>query len=173
MTLEPDDNQATAGASARGPNDSAAGAGATGQLTRGFLFADLRGYTAFVEARGDSAAADLLDVYRGLVRDVVRRFGGAEIKTEGNSFYVVVPSASDAVRCGIAIVAAARRASVGQPDRPIQVCLRDTGPAGQPWIYWSFGSAHVLGVATAPGRPLPGALRLVAGARAVPEVIGC
>ena len=121
MTIEPDDRQATAGASARVLNDPSAGAGATGQLTRGFLFADLRGYTAFVEARGDSAAADLLDVYRRLVRDVVRRFGGAEIKTEGDSFYVVVPSASDAVRCGIAIVAAARQASIGQPDRPIQV----------------------------------------------------
>jgi hypothetical protein len=29
-------------------------------------------------------------------------------------------------------------------------CLKDTGPSGQPWLYWSFGSAHVLGLATAP-----------------------
>lgn len=94
---------------------------ATGQLTRGFLFADLRGYTAFVEARGDSAGADLLDVYRRLVRAAVGRFGGAEIKTEGDSFYVVFPSASDAVRCGLAIVAAAKRSSIEQPERPIQV----------------------------------------------------
>ena len=49
----------------------------------------------------------LLDAYRRLVRDVVRRSGGAEIKTEGDSFYVVFPSASDAVRCGLALVAAA------------------------------------------------------------------
>jgi hypothetical protein len=30
------------------------------------------------------------------------------------------------------------------------MCLKDTGPNGQPWIYWTLGSAHVLGVATAP-----------------------
>jgi hypothetical protein len=29
------------------------------------------------------------------------------------------------------------------------ICLKDSGPGGQPWIYWSFGSAHVLGIATA------------------------
>ncbi len=29
------------------------------------------------------------------------------------------------------------------------MCLTDSGPDGQPWIYWTFGSAHVLGVATA------------------------
>ena len=51
--------------------------------TVGFLFADLRGYTAFVERQGDAAAADLLHDYRQLVREVVAKFGGAEIKTEG------------------------------------------------------------------------------------------
>ena len=90
-------------------------------LTRGFLFSDLRDYTAFIERNGDAAAAQLLETYRRLVRDVVRRFGGAEIKTEGDSFYVVFPSASDAVRCGVAIVDAAAVASANTPERPIHV----------------------------------------------------
>jgi class 3 adenylate cyclase/Tol biopolymer transport system component len=90
-------------------------------LTRGFLFADLRGYTAYVESRGDPAGAALLDRYRALVRDTVARFGGAEIKTEGDSFYVVFPSASSAVACGLAIVEAARAAAAAEPDRPIRV----------------------------------------------------
>ncbi len=30
------------------------------------------------------------------------------------------------------------------------VCLKDSGPDGQPWIYWTFHSSHVLAVATAP-----------------------
>jgi class 3 adenylate cyclase len=88
---------------------------------RGFLFADLRDYTTFVEAHGDEAAAELLDAYRHLVREVVQRFGGAEIRTEGDSFYVVFPSASDAVRCGLAIVAAAVDATATRPERPITV----------------------------------------------------
>lgn len=76
--------------------------------TRGFLFADLRGYTAFVEAHGDEAAVGLLRAYRSLVRDVVARHEGAEIRTEGDSFYVVFPSASAAVRCGLEILSTAR-----------------------------------------------------------------
>jgi class 3 adenylate cyclase len=85
--------------------------------TRGFLFADLRGYTAFVERHGDEAAVALLAAYRTLVREVVARHEGAEIRTEGDNFYVVFPSASAAVRCGLDILAAAR-------DR-----VRDVGPA--------------------------------------------
>ena len=81
-----------------------------GTITRGFLFADLRGYTAFVEQRGAAAAAELLTRYRALAREAIARFGGAEIKTEGDSFYVVFDSVSDAVRCGLAIVADAQGA---------------------------------------------------------------
>jgi class 3 adenylate cyclase len=75
--------------------------------TNGFLFADLRDYTRYVEAHGDQAAAVLLEAYRALVRSSVAEFGGAEIKTEGDSFYVVFPSASSAVQCGLAILVAA------------------------------------------------------------------
>src|SRR6476660_7643189 len=76
--------------------------------THGFLFADLRDYARFVERRGDLAAAALLDDYRRIVRDVIGRFRGAEIRTEGDSFYVVFPSASVAVQCGLAILAAVK-----------------------------------------------------------------
>jgi class 3 adenylate cyclase len=87
--------------------------------TNGFLFADLRDYTRYVEAHGDQAAAALLDAYRALVRASVAEFGGAEIKTEGDSFYVVFPSASSAVQCGLAILRAAaeRTQADGAPIR--------------------------------------------------------
>lgn len=86
--------------------------------TNGFLFADLRDYTSYVESQGDRAAVVLLDLYRALVRAAVAEFGGAEIKTEGDSFYVVFPSASTAVQCGLAILAAAAEKSVdGIPIR--------------------------------------------------------
>ena len=78
--------------------------------TRGFLFADLRDYARFVETYGDQAAADLLTRYRILVRDVIGRFDGAEIRTEGDSFYVVFTSASAAVNGGLAILEAAATA---------------------------------------------------------------
>ena len=121
LAKAPDERYGSAGELARALTAAAVPDAAARHLTRGFLFADLRGYTAYVEARGDAAAATLLDAYRRLVRDVVRRFGGAEIKTEGDSFYVVFPSASDAVRCGLALVSAAATASAEHPDRPIAV----------------------------------------------------
>jgi class 3 adenylate cyclase len=88
--------------------------------TRGFLFADLRDYTAFVDSHGDHAAAALLDRYRALVRTEVASFAGAEIRTEGDSFYVVFDSASAAVACGLAIIAAAHASAADGRD-PIHV----------------------------------------------------
>ena len=92
-----------------------------GVPTRGFLFADLRGYTEFVERHGAVTAAELLEHYRELVRGRVALFGGAEIRTEGDSFYVVFHSVSQAVQCGLAIVEGAADASAARPDRPVRV----------------------------------------------------
>lgn len=98
-----------------------AGGVAGGAGVRGFLFADLRGYTSFVEARGDTAGAALLDRYRDLVRDVVGRREGAEVRTEGDSFYVVFATPSSAVLAALDIVDAAARATAEGPELPIHV----------------------------------------------------
>jgi class 3 adenylate cyclase len=96
-------------------------AGLETALTRGFLFCDLRGYTAFVEQRGDQAGAELLTEYRKVVREAIAKTGGGEIRTEGDSFYIVFPSASAAVRCGLAIVDGATSANVEESNRSIRV----------------------------------------------------
>jgi branched-chain amino acid transport system substrate-binding protein len=90
-------------------------------VTRGFLFSDLRGYAQFVETRGAASAASLLDRYRALVREAIRRFGGAEIKTEGDSFYVVFSSVSTAVRCALVITGSAIAEAAQHPGEPIRV----------------------------------------------------
>ena len=89
--------------------------------SHGFLFADLREYSRFVEKHGDHAAAELLTSYRALVRQAVAEHAGAEIRTEGDSFYVVFGSASSAVRCGLAILEAARLANQAADGKPIAV----------------------------------------------------
>ena len=95
----------------------------SGSPTRGFLFADLRDYTRYVEGHGAVDAAELLVRYRAIVRQAVAEHDGAEIKTEGDSFYVVFPAVSAAVLCGLAIVAAAgvdrsrRHDPAGDPGR--------------------------------------------------------
>jgi branched-chain amino acid transport system substrate-binding protein len=99
--------------------DPAAHASATdATYTRAFLFADLRAYTAFADRHGDASAAELLVRYRALVRRAIDRFHGAEIRTEGDSFYVVFVSVSEAVRCGLEITReAAAETSEGAEDR--------------------------------------------------------
>ena len=89
--------------------------------TRAFLFSDLRGYSAYTERHGDRAARELLGRYRRVVREVIGTFNGAEIRTEGDSFYVVFASVSDAVLGGLAILASLERERAEQPAHPISV----------------------------------------------------
>jgi class 3 adenylate cyclase len=89
--------------------------------TRGFLFADLRGYTQYVERHGDAAAAELLGRYRALVRGVLPESGGAEVKTEGDSFYIVFPTARQAVLGGLALVERTGQDALEHPEVPIAV----------------------------------------------------
>ncbi|HEX4744955.1 MAG TPA: AAA family ATPase, partial [Candidatus Limnocylindria bacterium] len=90
-------------------------------VTRAFLFSDLRGYTDFVESRGDVEAAALLREYRGIVRAAVARGGGAEVKTEGDSFYVVFESALAALECAVAIHRGAQAYNDAHPSAPIRI----------------------------------------------------
>jgi class 3 adenylate cyclase/sugar lactone lactonase YvrE len=91
----------------------------SGTLT--FLFADLRGYTTYVETHGDRAAAALIADYRRLVRTQVAASSGGEIKTEGDSFYVVFSTARAALDCAIAILRDAERDVAAYPDRPMAI----------------------------------------------------
>ena len=104
------------------------------QPTRGFLFSDLRGYTAYVERAGAAAGARALTGYRDHVRAAVAQFRGAEIRTEGDSFYVVFPSVSAAVGCALAIVErpadAGEGPSVGVGVHAGETVDTDEGPVG-------------------------------------------
>jgi class 3 adenylate cyclase len=110
MPSEANDSRSTTSATDR----------AVSSATHGFLFADLRGYTAYLDRRGAMSGAALLQRFRDLVRVAVSAHNGAEIRTEGDSFYVVFPSASTAVTCALEIVRAAGDEIVGEEDR-IQV----------------------------------------------------
>jgi class 3 adenylate cyclase/tetratricopeptide (TPR) repeat protein len=90
-------------------------------VTRAFLFSDLRDYTSFVEAKGDAAAARLLRDYRTLVRREVARHDGGEVKTEGDSFYVVFDAPSVALDCAVAILRAADIRNGRDPTAPLRV----------------------------------------------------
>ena len=90
-------------------------------VIRSYLFADLRDYTVFVETQGDSATARLLRAYRALVRVEVATHRGAEVKTEGDSFYVVFRTPGSAIRCALGIVARAARHDRRHPDLALRI----------------------------------------------------
>lgn len=90
-------------------------------VIRSYLFADLRDYTVFVETRGDAATVRLLRAFRSLVRAEVVAHRGAEIKTEGDSFYVVFKTPGDAVRCAVGIIRRAGAHNKRHPDLLLRV----------------------------------------------------
>ncbi len=100
------------------------------RVVRTYLFADLRDYTAFVETRGDAAAARLLRAYRSIVRAEVRAKRGVEIKTEGDSFYLVFNTPGDAVRCALGIARRAKAHNERNADLPLRIGIGiNTGEA--------------------------------------------
>ena len=78
---------------------------------RGFMFSDIRGFTAFAERYGNAAAAAKVSRFLEIARTAITRHEGAEIKTEGDAIHAVFPSASSAVLCGLEIVDAAAEVS--------------------------------------------------------------
>jgi class 3 adenylate cyclase len=86
---------------------------------RGFLFADVRGFTAFAERHGNAAAAAMVGRFLEIARGAIARHDGAELKTEGDNIHAVFPSASGAVVCGLEIVEAAAELNAREPDRPL------------------------------------------------------
>lgn len=55
------------------------------------------------------------------MRRLVRRYEGAEVKTEGDSFYVVFESPLAALDCAVAILRAAAEATRDDPARPLHI----------------------------------------------------
>src|SRR6516162_4720803 len=72
------------------------------------LFSDIEGSTALLSRLGDQYGEALSD-HRALLRAAFVPWHGREMGTEGDSFFVVFSSASEAVACALA----AQRALAG------------------------------------------------------------
>ena len=71
----------------------------TGTIT--MLFSDIEGSTVLLSGLGDRYG-EALSAQRALLRAAFSAYGGQEMGTEGDSFFVVFESAGDAVRCCVA-----------------------------------------------------------------------
>ncbi|HVP23191.1 MAG TPA: adenylate/guanylate cyclase domain-containing protein [Conexivisphaerales archaeon] len=74
--------------------------------TRGLaavMFTDLAGYTASMQ-RNEQHALKLLEGHQALVRSLLQRYHGREVKTIGDAFMVEFASALEACNCGLEIL---------------------------------------------------------------------
>ncbi|HEX6577195.1 MAG TPA: adenylate cyclase regulatory domain-containing protein [Jiangellaceae bacterium] len=76
---------------------------ATGRLPAAVVFVDLAGFTSLTAAMGDIAAAEVVERFAVIVRQVVGRSPGRVVKQIGDGFLLLFPDAASAVRCGAAL----------------------------------------------------------------------
>jgi len=70
----------------------------SGRRLAAVAFIDLVGFTQ-ISQRNEALALQLLEEYRGILRPVLAKHDGSEIKTIGDGFLVEFASALEAVRC--------------------------------------------------------------------------
>jgi predicted ATPase/class 3 adenylate cyclase len=66
-----------------------------------FLFSDIEGSTRLLQAVGRDGYGKLQDAHSRIMRSAIAESDGVEIRTEGDSFFVVFPSAVGAVKAAV------------------------------------------------------------------------
>jgi adenylate cyclase len=133
----------------------------TGRTLATFVFADIVGFSALTEERGDEHAAAMALAFHAAVRSLLAEHRAAEIKTIGDAIMLRVHDAAEAIRLGTRIVR--RLCDAALP--PVRVGM-DTGWAvglGADWFGSTVNRAARLCSASGPNELLvSGATRAAA-----------
>jgi len=68
-----------------------------------FLNADIRGYTAFTQVRGDEAAAELAGKFAAVAREGIEAYDGRLLELRGDEALAVFTSARASLRAAVAL----------------------------------------------------------------------
>jgi class 3 adenylate cyclase len=98
------------------------------------MFVDLVGSTERAYAIGDRAWRDLLQRFRSTVRRSLKRYGGKEVDTAGDGFFVTFEGPGRAVRCAREVI---------EMVRPLDLAVRVGVHIGEVQV----DGSHVTGVA--------------------------
>jgi len=162
------------------------GALPAGAAARTFMFTDIVGSTALIEAIGDGAWADLRAWHDAALRRLFDAHGGVEVDHAGDGFFVSFASAAPAVACAVAIQRTladhrrtagfapavrigvhhgeATRTATGWAGREVHLAARLAARAGAGEILASAATLAAAGLRPVEGQPvsLPGMAGTVA-----------
>jgi class 3 adenylate cyclase len=133
------------------------------------LFSDMVDYAGTTERIGDQASLRRLHDHHRIVRQALQRYGGREVKVQGDGFMIAFNGAARAMRCAMEIQRAFRDHVPPVGEDPIVVHIGiNTGDAvveGDDFIGHTVIVASRLADAAAPGEILVSSLseQLVAG----------
>ena len=132
------------------------------------MFTDMVGYSALAQ-RNEALALELLEEHRRIVRDILPKHAGREVKTTGDGFLIEFASALAAVQCAVDVQAALHARNLAQPEER-QVRIRIGIHVGD--VVVRDGDVHGDGVNVAARiEPLAGPGGIVVS-RAVQEQVG-
>ena len=97
---------------------------------RTFLIADIRGYTAFTDQRGDEAASRLATTFAQIVAEAMEAWGGRLVELRGDEALCTFESPRAALRCAMELQQTFAEEASASPNLPLRVGMGlDVGEA--------------------------------------------